>query len=114
MDNLSLKSQSKRTKEHIEVYVENEITRYKLLLAESLSKLAMGFLSAIVIVSLLLIFSGFIGISMALWIGNMMENFALGFLIVGGFFVAAAIFIWLMRKPIFAYPILRKLIQVFK
>jgi hypothetical protein len=111
MENANLKQQAVNTKEHLESYVHNEIFKYKLLFYEKTAKLG-GFLFAGFFVSLLLlIFIVMLSISFALFLGEILDNYALSFLLTGLTCLLLSIVIFLLRKPLFSNPVLSALIK---
>lgn len=59
--------------------------------------------------SILFLFCMFSGIAASIWIGGVLNSYAIGFLLVGVFFVLLLLVLFLSRKKIF-YPFIRNLV----
>ncbi len=55
----------------------------------------------------------FLMVALALWIGEMMGSYALGFLIAGGVFLLVGIVFWFAGRRMFADPMVRYFIDLF-
>jgi len=73
--------------DNIQAYIDSMLEYYKLEAFKNLTKGSSKFIKLIVFGSIFLIFLAFVSIGLALLIGKALENFALGFFIMGGFFL---------------------------
>ncbi|SHI67949.1 Putative Holin-X, holin superfamily III [Mesonia phycicola] len=73
--------------DNIQAYIDSMLEYYKLEAFKNLTKGSSQFIKLIVFGSIFLIFLAFVSIGLALLIGKALENFALGFFIMGGFFL---------------------------
>lgn len=63
-------------------------------------------LAVIISISMIVaMFTLFLNIGIALWIGEMLNNMSLGFLIISGFYVIVAIIVYVLRKSLIKEPI---------
>src|SRR5215813_9489892 len=95
-----LKIKTERLTEHIEEYLD---TSYKLAIVnvtEKVSEVSAGSFLAfpICILGSLVLF--FLGIGCAIWIGNMINNNVVGYLIVAGIFLVLMGILFLLRKKV--------------
>lgn len=100
-------------KSEAKTFLDANIDYYSLLGFKVVSK-ATGFLLKIFAISLFgalaLLFLSF---AAAFAIGRALDNNTYGFLIVGGFYILAAIIIFSLRKVIIDIPILKKFSKIF-
>jgi len=84
-------------------------TYYKLTVLKATDKatgIAAGVLAALSILLLGIFVVLFLGISLAIWLGSLVNNSALGYLMVSGFFLLLIIILVMMSKKI-VFPIIR-------
>ena len=63
-------------------------------------------LAVIISISMIVaMFTLFLNIGIALWIGEILNNLSLGFLIISGFYVIVAIIVYVLRKSLIKEPI---------
>lgn len=63
-------------------------------------------LAVIISISMIVaMFTLFLNIGIALWIGEILNNMSLGFLIISGFYVIVAIIVYVLRKSLIKEPI---------
>ena len=96
-----LKEKIENLSEHVYGYVETKWDLTMLNAGEKSAKVVSG-LSVIIMVSAFFMISLiFASIATAIFVGKMMDNMVLGFLIVSGFYLLVSIILFLARKRIF-------------
>jgi len=111
--NEDLKSNLHEMKSEAKAYIETNIDYYSLLGYKVVAK-ATGFILKIFALSLFAVLSlFFLSFAAAFAIGKALDSNTYGFLIVGGFYIAVAIIIYLMRKILIDIPILKKFSRIF-
>ena len=102
-----IKEQFAEAEENAKSYVSNSIDFYRLKSFKSMMQgITMG-AKVILIGSMVAMALLFLSISAAFWIGNALDSSALGFLLVGGFYVLIGIFIFVLRHRL-EKPLLEK------
>lgn len=104
-----LKNKAESLTKNIRDYAD---TYYKLTIIKATDKatgIAAGALAGFSILFLGIFVIFFLGISLAIWLGELVNNQALGYLIVAGFFLLIIIILVIMRKKI-VFPMIRNLI----
>ncbi|MDR1671193.1 MAG: phage holin family protein [Alistipes sp.] len=68
-----------------------------------------------IVVALVFVFTAlaFLSIALALWVGQMLRNPALGFVIVGGGFLLIGVVFWLVGRRMFAGGMVRHFVDMF-
>jgi hypothetical protein len=86
---------------NVTTYVNSKIELYTLSIFEKIAKVNSTILSAVVLILISFFCLFFITVSLAIWLGSLMDNYALGFLIVSlGYFFLGLIFIIFRRTLI--------------
>jgi ABC-type multidrug transport system fused ATPase/permease subunit len=108
-----LKENSEYIQEQVHNYIENNLEYYKLrsfkMAMKSTTAILKFSLISICIVMILLFFS----LAVAFAIGNYLNSYPYGFLIVGGIYVFFTIILFFMRDKILEGPILEKFSEIF-
>ncbi len=108
-----LKENTQAIQENTKAYIESSIAYYKLwgfkVAMKSTTLMLKFFLISICLMIALL----FISIAGSLAIGNLLNSYALGFLIVAGIYVALAFLLFLVKDKIVEGPILKKFSEIF-
>ncbi|MDD2820084.1 MAG: competence protein [Flavobacterium sp.] len=108
-----LKEQTENIQEQAQKYIESNLAYYKLRsfkLAMKSTTMILKFTLILLCCSMVLLFCSIAG---AFAIGSYLENNALGFLIVGGIYVVATGFLFLVKDKIIEGPILEKFSEIF-
>lgn len=104
-----LKEKTAGLVEHVEEYAQTWIKLAQVKATEKATN-AVSFAIVVVTVSLLGVFAlMFLGIALSLWLGDLVGNRALGFVLGGGGFILLFVIIALLRKNII-FPFIRDLI----
>lgn len=111
MENVNLIKQGKDTKDHLEIYVQNQMHWYKLIAAEKLAKFGTFIFVGFFLSLIVLLFVIVISISLAIFLGQLLDNYSLAFLIVSVCYIVLGILLYIGRKVLFRNPILRTLIK---
>lgn len=108
-----LKDQAERVQEETRAYIDSTIEYYKLWgFKVAMKSTAMAAKVIMVVVCLIMVFL-FGSVAAALFIGEALDSFAAGFLIVGGFFLLLSILIVLFKDKIVEGPMIRKYSEIF-
>ena len=109
----NLKEHSENIQDHTKEFIEKNIEYYKLSVFKMVMKsttMILKFTLILLCCSMVLLFCSIAG---AFAIGSYLENNALGFLIVGGIYVVATGFLFLVKDKIIEGPILEKFSEIF-
>lgn len=108
-----IKNQTEQIQEHAKGYIENNIEYYKLrgfkVLMQS-TTMIVKFLLIVLCLSMVILF---VSIAAAFAIGSYFNNTAVGFLIVGGFYLLLTGLLFLVKDKIVEGPILEKFSAIF-
>lgn len=99
-------------KEQLTEYVDLKIEITKLTIYEKSAKVAAVFSSVLVISFLTLFFFLFVFLAAAIWIGDMLGNRSLGFLIVACFYFLLLFVFLMIRKNVIEKRIIDKVIEI--
>jgi len=102
----------KEIKKDLEEYTKIYIDSTKLHIAGELSRLHSGMMLKLHMLYLLLFVLLFFSTSAALFIGEAIESYAIGFAIMGGFYVVIVVFVWLFRDLLFERPAVQSFIKL--
>lgn len=108
-----LKDQSERVQEETRAYIASTIEYYKLWgfkVAMKSTSLATKFVLVMVCVIMVFLFGS---VAAAIAIGEALNNFVTGFLIVGGLYVVLLVLILLFKDKIVEGPMIRKYSEIF-
>lgn len=108
-----LKENTEAIQEHSKAYIESSLAYYKLwgfkVAMKSTTLMLKFFLISICLMIVLL----FVSISGSLAIGNILDSYPLGFLIVAGVYLVLAFLLFLVKDKIVEGPILEKFSEIF-
>ena len=108
-----LKENTQAIQENTKAYIESSIAYYKLwgfkVAMKSTTLMLKFFLISICLMIVLL----FVSVAGSLAIGNLLDSYALGFLIVAGIYVVLAFLLFLVKDKIVEGPILEKFSEIF-
>ncbi len=91
--------------EKAENYTKTSIELVKLQAIDKISEIISSLAVVISIAFIVAIFTLFLNIGVAIWIGDALDNMALGFLIVSGFYAVVGLIIFVGRKSLIRVPI---------
>lgn len=91
--------------EKAENYTKTSIELVKLQAIDKTSEIISSLTIVISIAFIVAIFTLFLNIGVAIWIGDALDNMALGFLIVSGFYAVVGLIIFVGRKSLIRVPI---------
>lgn len=94
-------------------YVEKTISYYKLKLLKTLTENVSNMIKAIIISVFSIIMLLFLSISLAIYIGNKLENNVFGYLIVSAIYLIIVIIVYLSRKMI-DKKVIQAISRIFK
>ena len=101
-----LKSKAGDLTDSITEYIQSYYKLTLLNAADKATSLAASTLASVTAIFLGIFVLFFGGIALAIWLGELLDNAALGYLIVAGFFLLVIIIIVAMKKKI-VFPIIR-------
>ena len=101
-----LKSKAGDLTDSITEYIESYYKLTLLNAADKATTITASTLGLVVVVFLGIFVLFFGGIALAIWLGNLFDDPALGYLIVAGFFLLVMIIIFLLKKKI-VFPFIR-------
>jgi len=108
----TLKDNAEALQDNVQILIETQAEYYKLwsfkVGMKSVTLLIHAFLFGLFITLGVL----FASVAAAFWLGHIMHNNSLGFLIIGSFYVVMSILVYLLREKIDA-PILKKFSSIF-
>ena len=87
------------------LYTKTSLELAKLKVIDKTSDIISSLAVIISISMIVAMFTLFLNIGIALWIGEMLNNMSLGFLIISGFYVIVAIIVYVLRKSLIKEPI---------
>ncbi len=95
-------------------YLESELAYYKLDAYKKLIKATSFILSFIVIVSVFLVLLSFLSLAFGLWLGELLNHYYLGFLIIAGFYFVIFILLLLFGKQFITNRVLKIFNHIFE
>jgi len=96
------------------VYLESELAYYKLDAYKKSIKAISFILRFIVITGVFLVLLSFLSIALSFWLGELLEHYYLGFLIVAGFYFVVFILLLLFGRQAITNSVLKMFNHVFK
>jgi type IV secretory pathway component VirB8 len=108
-----IKENSENIQEQAQAYFESTANYYKLWGFKVAMKSTTMILKFTLILLCFLMVLLFGSIAIALAIGNYFESYAIGFLIVGGFYLVATLLIAMIKDKVIEGPILEKFSEIF-
>ena len=98
---------------YAKAYFEQQIEYTKLDIAERLSTSISSAITAIVVVQLIFFFLGFLSLALGIYLGQRLESYVQGFLVVGGAYAIFTLAIILLRRPLITNPVVSRIIKIF-
>ena len=92
-------------------YVDTRIELFKLKTIDKSSEIVSSLFAGIVITILIIFFLLLLNVGVALWIGGMLGRFYYGFFIVAGFYLVAALVLYIFRNKWLKAPISDSIIK---
>ena len=108
-----LKENVEDIQENAKAYLESSISYYKLWGFKVAMKSTTMILKFFLISICLMIFLLFISIAGAIALGQMMDSYPIGFMIVAGIYLVLALLLFLVKDKIVEGPILEKFSEIF-
>jgi hypothetical protein len=97
--------------QNLKTYVVSKIDLYLLTTFERIGKVFSFILSSIILILISFFCLFFLSIALAIWLGNILDNPTVGYLIIaGGYFLLGVIFI-IFRKALIDRPIIKELLK---
>lgn len=108
-----LKENVDSIQENAKAYLESSISYYKLWGFKVAMKSTTMIIKFFLISICLMIFLLFISIAGAIALGEMMDSYLIGFLIIAGIYLILALLLFLVKDKIVEGPILEKFSEIF-
>lgn len=100
-------------KKELEDYVSKRIELLKLELVEGLSRFTSSLILKLGILYFMLLFLMFLSLAAGFCFGEVLDSYALGFLIVAGFYLVLAILLYFFRAHLIERPVIKGFIRLF-
>ena len=98
--------------EQVKEYVNTRLAQLKLLFAEKTSKVMSVMIAVVISALVFFLFLVLICIAGAIILGQWLESFWLGFVIVGGIVFVVGLILWIFKDRLIRQPIMNALINV--
>ena len=98
--------------DQVKKYVNNRLAQLKLSFAEKISKVMSVMIAVVISALVFFLFLVLICIAGAIVLGQWLESFWLGFLIVGGIVFVVGLILWIFKDQLIRKPIMNTLINV--
>jgi len=108
-----IKENTSELQQHAKDYLDSNISYFKLWFFKVAMKSTTMLLKIFLLSMMLLMVVLFLSVAAALAIGYALDNFAYGFLIIGGFYLIISILIYCIKDKIVEGPILEKFSEIF-
>lgn len=108
-----IKESAEDIQDHAQHFLESNVSYYKLWLFKVAMKSTTALLKLLLIAIFLLMVLVFFSVAAAIAIGYALDNFAYGFLIIGGFYLILCGVIYSIKDKIVEGPILEKFSEFF-
>ncbi|UQD55585.1 competence protein [Flavobacterium sp. K5-23] len=108
-----LKENAEDIQEQAKAYIETNVAFLKLWGFKMIMKSTTTILKFILILSFFLIFILFLSIAGAYALADILDSFALGFLIVAGIYLVLIILIYIFKNKIIEKPFLKKFSDIY-
>ena len=99
-------------RKELEEYVKVRVDLTKLHIAGELSRFFSNLMTKTVLLYLFFFVFMFFSLAAAFLLGKWMGSYALGFALMGGLFLLAALVFWLLRKRIIERPVVQHFIEL--
>jgi magnesium-transporting ATPase (P-type) len=100
-------------KDNVRQYLETKISYYGILAFEKAVKLLSMIMANVVAITLLMLAMLFLSGAAALTIGELLNSYVFGMLVVGGFYLLLSLFFIARRKSIFGRLAIKILFKIF-
>lgn len=94
----------------IREYINVKLDTAKLTLAEKISKAVAGVAAGLIVAAVCFLFIIFLGIALGFLFGNLLGSTWLGFLLVAGIYLLAAVIIWSAKTRIIQLPLMNSIL----
>ncbi|WP_010662871.1 phage holin family protein [Marinilabilia salmonicolor] len=108
----SITSEIDELKKELEEYLQIRVDLVKLHIAGELSRFFSSFMTKTVLLYLFFFVFMFFSLAAALLLGTWLDSYALGFAIMGGVFLLAALIFWLLRKQLIERHVVHRFIEL--
>lgn len=108
-----LKENAEDIQDNLKNVIDSNIAYYKLWLFKVLMKSTTLLLKVVLMALLFTLFLLFASVALALYLGELLQNNALGFLSVGGIYIVMLVFVYLLKDKIVEGSVLEKFSKVF-
>lgn len=98
--------------DQVKEYVNTRLAQLKLLLAEKTSKIIAIMIAVILSALVFFLFLVLVSVAGAIAVGQWLENYWLGFLIIGGVILFTGFILWISKDTWLRKPIMNVLIKI--
>ena len=98
---------------YVKAYIEQQVEYAKLDVAERISTAISSAITTIVVLQLVFFFCGFLSIALGIYVGQRMDSYVKGFLLVGGIYALFTIVLIIFRRPLVTNPVVSRIIKIF-
>ncbi|ESU30035.1 hypothetical protein FLJC2902T_05260 [Flavobacterium limnosediminis JC2902] len=109
----NLKEKADDIQDHLKNAIDSTIAYYKLWLFKVIMKSTTMVVKVLLMSLLFLFFLLFTSVALALYLGQLTDNYVLGFLIVGGIYVVLLLIAYFIKDKIVEGNVLEKFSKVF-
>jgi hypothetical protein len=95
----------------IREYINVKLESVKLSLAEKISKMVAGVIAGFIVAAVGFLFIIFLGIALGFLLGSLLGSTWLGFLLVAGIYLLAAVIIWSAKTRIIQLPLMNSILS---
>ena len=96
---------------YAEDFLETKIELFKLGMVDKGTRIGADVISGYVVAKIAATAMLFLSLALAIWLGQVVDSVALGFVIVGGTYLLFAVALFALRRRLLAGPILKTLIS---
>ena len=110
-DQFETPEEIEQLQENLKKYIN---TRYELAVLKATDKISLisGITtSAVIVAVMVLMFVLFVSVAGSLYLGSILHNNALGFLIIAGFYLFVGLIVWLFKDKMVVTPVRNKIIK---
>lgn len=113
MDSDDRNENAESLKENVKGFIDSNVAYYKLWFFKVAMKSTTMLLKLLLIAIFAMLVLIFLSVAAAIAIGYVLDNFAYGFLIVGGFYVVLSVIVYNIKDKIVEGPILERFSEFF-
>lgn len=98
---------------YAKAYIEQQVEYAKLDIAERLSTSISSAITAVIVLQLVFCVFGFLSFALGIYLGQRLDSYVQGFLIIGGIYLVVTLAVISFRRPLITNPIVSRIIKIF-